>query len=386
MKFIEELDLENKKVLLRLDLNVTIKDNEIVDDTKIKKSLKTIQYLIDHKCKILIMSHLGKIKSEEDKKNNSLRIVCQRLSNYLGKEIAFLNNPNSKNFKEVLNKYDLVLMENTRYMDLVNKGESSCDINLAKKWASSAEVFINDAFGTSHRRHASNYGISSLLTSGYGYLIKEEMDGLKPIISEIKRPFTVVMGGAKVDDKVQLIESLLKECDTLVVGGGIANTFLVASGVEIGDSLYSADYVGNVKNIIEKYRNKILLPIDVTVENSTGDVLHINTSDIQKGYKIYDVGPKTIKLYSDKLKKSETIFVNGTMGMYENPLYADGTKGLLKTLSKIDAIKIAGGGDAVSSVNKLNYKDAFTFLSTGGGASLEYIADKELKCFTKNKQ
>ena len=379
MKFIEDIIVDNKKVILRLDLNVTIKDNQILDDIKIVKSLKTINYLLDHDCKVLIMSHLGKIKTEEDKVNNSLKIVCARLCELLNKPIVFVSTTRGKELEDAFNNNSLVLMENTRYEDLDGNKESGNDPELAKYWASLGEVFINDAFGTTHRCHASNNGISKYLESGYGYLIKEELDGLDPIVNNIKRPFTVIMGGAKVDDKVQLIKSLLSECDNLLVGGGIANTFLKASGYEIGESLYSADYIDEVKDILNEYSSKIVLPIDVVVNNND-NISTIDSKSVTEGA-IYDLGPKTLQVYRDILDESETVFINGTIGLYEDERYSKGTIELFNILRRCNNIKIAGGGDAVASINTLGYQDAFNYLSTGGGATLEYIADKKLKCF-----
>ena len=378
MKFIEDINIDNKRVILRLDLNVTIQDGKILDNTKIVKSLKTINYLLNHNCKILIMSHLGKIKTLEDKLRNSLELVSLELSKLLNKDVCFI--PETRNIlPTIFDKHQICLMENTRFEDLDGNKESGNDPELAKYWASLGEVFINDAFGTTHRCHASNNGIAKYLESGYGYLIKEELDGLDPIVNNIKRPFTVIMGGAKVDDKVQLIKSLLNECDNLLVGGGIANTFLKAAGYDIGDSLYSADYVGEVEEIIKQYAAKIVLPIDVIVNNN--DV--INNIDIKdlSGGAIYDLGNKTLQVYRDILDESETVFINGTVGLYEDERYRQGTLELFNILRRCENIKIAGGGDAVASINTLGYADAFNYLSTGGGATLEYIAEKKLKCF-----
>lgn len=380
MNFIEKMDLDNKKVILRLDLNVTIKEGLIVDDTKIKKSIPTIKYILNKNCNILMMSHLGKIKTEEDKKKNSLKIVCDRLSELLEMNVEFIPETRSELLSESITNNRLTLMENTRYEDLPNKLESKCDEDLAKYWASLGEVFINDAFGTSHRQHASNYGISKYLPSGYGFLINEELTGLAPIIKDVEKPFVVIMGGAKVDDKIRLIESMLEECDYLLVGGGIANTFLKANGYNIGLSLHSQDYVVEVEKIIAKYKEKIWMPVDAVVKEGY-DIKTVNIEEVSSDATIYDIGIKTIDIYSDILKKAKTVFVNGTMGLYEEEEYRAGTENLYKVLDLFDSTNIAGGGDAVASVKKLNYEKAFDFLSTGGGASLEYIADKSLKCF-----
>ena len=378
MKFIEDINIDNKKVILRLDLNVTIQDGKILDNTKIVKSLKTIIYLLDHNCHILIMSHLGKIKTLEDKLRNSLELVSMELSKLLNKNVCFI--PDTRNIlPTILDNHEICLMENTRFEDLDGKKESGNDPELAKYWASLGDVFINDAFGTTHRCHASNNGISKYIESGYGYLIKEELDGLDPVINNIKRPFTVIMGGAKVDDKIQIIKSLLKECDNLLVGGGIANTFLKATGYNIGSSLYSADYIEEVQDILREYSHKIVLPIDVVVNNND-NVSTVNIRDFQEGA-IYDLGDKTMQVYRDILDESETVFINGTIGLYEDDRYRKGTIELFDILRRCENIKIAGGGDALASINTLGYQDAFNYLSTGGGATLEYIANKKLKCF-----
>lgn len=380
MKYIEDIDVKNKKVILRLDLNVTIKDGNIVDDTKIKKSIPTIKYLLNNNAKVLIMSHLGKVKTEEDKLDKSLRIVADALRSLMNEEVYFIPNTRGSELENSLDNHNLVLMENTRFEDIDGKKESGCDEDLATYWASLGEVFINDAFGTTHRRHASNYGISSKLPSAYGFLINEELMGLDPIINNIKRPFTVIMGGAKVDDKVALIETLLKESDYILVGGGIANTFLKSAGYNIGSSLYSEEYVERIKKLIAEYQDKIIMPLDVVIKEYdqiyTTSVDSVSTDAI-----IYDIGDKTIEKYKEYIQKSETIFVNGTMGLYEDEHFRKGTEHLYQELSQVSAIKIAGGGDAVASINKLSYADVFDFLSTGGGATLEYIVEKKIKCF-----
>ena len=380
MEYIENIDTNNKKVILRLDLNVTIKNGEIMDDTKIVKSIPTIKYLLNNGCNILIMSHLGKIKTLEDKMQNSLKPVKDVLEKLLEQEVVFVPNTRDPELKSILDSNRLVLLENTRFEDYPGKLESGCDEELSKYWASLGEVFINDAFGTTHRCHASNYGISKYLPSAYGFLIKQELDGLDPIVNNITRPFAVIMGGAKVDDKIALIKTLVKECDYLLVGGGIANTFVKAEGKEIGSSLYSADYVDEVKELISIYKEKINTPIDVVV-NDNDEIKTINIEDITDTCTIYDIGPKTVEKYVEILKNSNTVFMNGTMGMYEDENYRAGTELLLRGLTDIKANKVAGGGDAVAAVKKLKYEDAFDFLSTGGGASLEYIADKEINCF-----
>lgn len=380
MKFIEDIDVENKKVILRLDLNVTIKDNVILDDTRIKKSIPTIKYLLSKNAHVLIMSHLGKIKSESDKLNNSLRIVMNHMSKLLGRNIHFVDNYRSDELSKSLDNYDLVMMENTRFADYPNNLESGCDLELSKYWASLGDIFINDAFGMTHRRHASNYGIGKFIPSSYGFLIKEELVGLEPVIDNIERPFTVIMGGAKVDDKIQLIKSIIERCDYLIVGGGIANTFLKAQGFNIGKSLCSHEYVEEIRTIIDNNKDKIWMPVDVKV-NDNGEIRIVNVDQVNSESSIYDIGSNTIDVIGDIIKQSKTILLNGTMGLYEDKNYREGTEKLFQLLNESDATIIAGGGDALTSINELGYSNAFNFLSTGGGATLDYIANKKLKCF-----
>lgn len=381
MKYMDEIDLKNKKVILRLDLNVPIKNDEILDDTKILKSLPTIRYLINNNCKILLLSHLGKIKTEDDLKNNSLKSVGKKLSEELKKDITFIENPIDPSIPNVLENNDLVLLENTRFMDYPDKKESKCDMELAKFWASAGDIFINDAFGTSHRKHASNYGISKFLESAYGILFKEELDGLMPLMNKnISKPFVVVMGGAKVDDKLNLINSLLEKCDYLLLGGGIANTFLKADGFNIGSSLCNNEFLNEIKTLMDKNRNKIIYPTDVVVlSNGKPEKKEIN--DVLDEDIIYDIGSKTIDMYKEKIDDAKTIFINGTVGLYEDDRFAKGTKDVLTYITDSKAIKIAGGGDSVSSINRFGLNKSFDFLSTGGGATLEYIASGKIACF-----
>ena len=379
MNFIENANIENKRVVLRLDLNVTIKDGEILDDTKIKKSIPTIKYLLNKNCNVLILSHLGKVKTEEDKRDNSLLIVCERLSKLLEMNIVFVEDTRDSRLKSIVKENRLVMLENTRYEDLPSSLESSCDDNLSNFWASLGDVFVNDAFGTTHRKHASNYGISKYLDTYYGFLVEEEVKGLDPIVNNIEHPFVVIMGGAKVDDKVALIRSLLNKCDYLIVGGGIGNTFLKASGYNVGNSLYSKDYVDEIADVITTNRDKIIIPTDVVVENN-GVINNKNITDVEDDDVIYDIGDETLKLYKGYINKAYTIFVNGTVGLYEDERFRKGTEELLRDIGKSDAYKIAGGGDAVASINKLGFQEDFDFLSTGGGATLEYISLGYLKC------
>ena len=376
MKTIRDFDLNNKKVIIRVDFNVPIKDGIIEDDTRIKESLKTINYAIEHNAKVILMSHLGRIKEESDKIKNTLKPVSVRLSELLNKEVIFIPSTRGielENAVSNLNNGDVLLMENTRFEDLDNKKESKNDSQLGEYWASLGDIYINDAFGTAHRAHASNVGIASHLDSGIGFLIEKELDSLLPAINNPERPFTVILGGAKVSDKIGVIENLGKIADYILIGGGMAFTFLKASGVEIGNSLLDEESIDFCKKMLQEYKDKLILPIDVVT-----DLKECFITDITKEEKGLDIGPKTVKLFKQYLENSKTIIWNGPVGMFEEERYSNGTKGICEVLKNIEAIKIAGGGDTASAIKNLGYEQAFTHISTGGGASLELKKKKKL--------
>lgn len=378
MKSIKDTKIENKKVILRCDLNVTIKDGIIIDDTKIVKSLETINYLLNNNNSIIILSHLGKVKSENDKEKNTLYPVYLRLKELLNNNIYFSKETRGKELESIaenLKEKEILLIENTRYEDYPEKLESGCDEELSKYWAKLGDIFVNDAFGTSHRKHASNYGIKKYLESYYGLLIDEELSKLDELINNPKKPFTVIMGGAKVDDKLELIKSLLDICDNLIVGGGIANTFLESIGNNIGKSLSNKECINEVRDIYNKYKNKIIMPVDFFVEYNNNKIYR-KKEEITDDECIYDVGEDSLNIYKKVIDESNTIFINGTVGLYENENYKYGTYNLLKILSDSNRKVFVGGGDAVSSVNKLGFSDKFYYKSTGGGATLEYIIKK----------
>lgn len=380
MKTIKEFELTGKKVILRSDFNVSIKDGKIISNERITAELPTINYLIEKGAKVIIMSHLGKIKGEEDKKKNTLYIVYEELLKLINTKIIFSPATQGKILEEkisFLQNGEVLLMENTRYEDLENKKESNCDEELSRYWASLGDIFINDAFGMTQRKHASNYGISKFLPTGIGFLIESEIKGLAPIL-EPEKPFTIIMGGAKLEDKLSLIKSLVPKCDKLLLGGGIANTFLAVS-VSIGKSLVSPDLIEEARNLLSIYKERIIMPVDVKVLSKNGtevkDISNIASDDI-----IFDIGPKTIELYKKHIENSETIFLNGTVGKYEEEGFEDGTKEILDGVSKTEAYSVIGGGDALSSAEYFKIND-FSFISTGGGATLNYIATEKLACF-----
>ena len=383
-KTIKDFDLNGKKVIIRVDFNVPVKNGKILDDTRIKESLETINYAIENNAKVILMSHLGRVKTLEDKQNNSLKIVSERLGELLNKNIIFV--PTTKGElleKSILdmNCKDVLLMENTRFEDIDGKKESSNDESLGKYWASLGDIFINDAFGTAHRSHASNVGIASNIESGVGFLIEKELIELEKVTKNPKRPFTVILGGAKVSDKIGVIENLSEKADYILIGGAMAFTFLYSQGLKIGKSLLDSESVEFAKNIMEKYRSKIILPIDIVAakdmdENSSSREIFI--SDIKDDEIGLDIGKKTVEVFSEYLKSSKSIIWNGPLGYTEVNKYTDGTKGICEVLKELDAVKIIGGGDSASAIINLGYKDYMTHISTGGGASLCLLEGKEL--------
>lgn len=380
MKTIKEFELTGKKVILRSDFNVSIKDGKIISNERITAELPTINYLIEKGAKVIIMSHLGKIKCEEDKKNNTLYIVYEELLKLINTKIIFSPATHGKILEEkisFLQNGEVLLMENTRYEDLENKKESNCDKELSRYWASLGDIFINDAFGMTHRKHASNYGISKFLPTGIGFLIENEIRGLAPIIKP-QKPFTIIMSGAKLEDKLSLIKSLVPKCDKLLLGGGIANTFLAINN-NIGQSLASLDLINEAQNLISIYKERIIMPVDVKVKNDTKSLVK-DISDIADNDIILDIGPKTLELYKKYISASETIFLNGTVGKYEDDGFEVGTKEVLKAVSQTKAYTVIGGGDALSSAEYFKINN-FSFISTGGGATLNYIATEKLTCF-----
>ena len=368
MKTIKDIDLKNKKVVIRVDYNVPMENGIIKDSSKIKKSLRSINYLLENNCRVVILSHFGRIKSEEDKAKNSLKIVAKELANLLGKNVKFLDNCYGDKVKNIVDNCGLgevILLENTRFMDIPEKRESGNDLSLAEYWASLGEVYINDAFGSMHRAHASTAGIAKFLPHAIGFLVMDELEHLNILIHNTPHPFTVFMGGAKVDDKLPIIKSLIERCDYLLVGGGIANSFLKAKGADIGNSIATSDegILNELKKLMDEYKGKIVLPVDFTIDDGI----------------IYDVGNKSIEVYKKYIDKSEIVFVNGTCGKFEDERFMEGTSNLFKILKESGKKVIVGGGDTASACIKFGFKDSFDFISSGGGATLEYIADGTLK-------
>lgn len=382
-KTIKDYDLNGKKVIIRVDFNVPIKDGEILDDNRIKQSLETINYAIDNNAKVILLSHLGRIKTSDDKEKNTLEPVALRLSELLDKEIIFVTETRGEILENEINNMkngDIILVENTRYEDLDGKKESENDEELGKYWASLGDIFINDAFGTSHRAHASNVGIASHLPNGIGFLIEKELNTILPAINNPKRPFTVILGGSKVSDKIGVIENLVKIADYILIGGGMAFTFIKSQGMNIGSSLLDEESLDFCKKVLKENPDKIILPIDVItsedIETPT-NVKEIFISDIKDNDIGLDIGHGTIKLFKTYLEESQTIIWNGPVGKFETEEYEKGTKEICEIIKNKD-ITIIGGGDTASAVINLGYKDAFTHISTGGGATLELLEGKKL--------
>lgn len=381
-KTIRDYDLNNKKVIIRVDFNIPLHDEKIIDDTRIKESLPTIQYAIDKNAKVILMSHLGRIKTEEDKVNNSLKCVAVRLSELLGKKVLFIDETRGKKLETAIDNMncgDIILMENTRYEDLNGSLESSCDSELGKYWSSLGDIFINDAFGTSHRRHASNVGIALNIPSGIGLLVEKEVSVLTKILKDPKRPFTVILGGSKVSDKIKIIENLASLADNVLIGGAMAFTFLKSQGLPIGASLVDDDSIEFAFKLMEQYPEKIILPIDSIVAKSTNGIgSEVFISDIKSDDIGLDIGSKTVEIWSEYLKASNTILWNGPVGYVEEKHFQSGTKKICEILKEQAAEKIIGGGDTASAIINLGYKNYMTHISTGGGASLEFMEGKQL--------
>ena len=378
-KTVKDIDIKGKKVIMRVDFNVPLDketNSKIMDTTRVDAAMPTIEYILSQGASLILMSHLGRPKGEANPKY-SLKPVYDYLKTKLpNNKVIFANDCIGEEVKKTagsLNAGDVLLLENLRY----HAEEEKNDANFSKQLADLADVYVNDAFGSSHRKHASTYGIKKYLKSYYGLLIDEEINKLQELINNDKHPFTVIMGGAKVEDKLELISELLKKCDNLIVGGGIANTFMYAKNFNIGKSLVSLNNTVEIKELINKYNDKIITPLDFYVENGENKKYRkldeINNEDI-----IYDVGPLSLERYKGIIDNSKIIFINGTMGLYENANYKYGTEELLKELANSNGKVFVGGGDAVSATNKLGYKDAFYYKSTGGGATLEYIISKHL--------
>ena len=383
MKSIRDLDIDNKKVIIRCDFNVPMKDGVIQDNTRIEGALETIKYCLDHNCKVILLSHLGRVKEEKDLEKNDLYPVGLELAKLLGKKVIFSDITRGKELEEQvanMQPQDILLIQNTRFEDLDGKKESGNDEELGAYWASLGDVFINDAFGTIHRVHASNVGIATHLPSAVGFLIEKELNALTQL-EEPERPYIVILGGAKVADKIGVIKNLITKADKIIIGGGMAFTFLKAQGYEIGKSILDEENIDFCREIISQYADKIILPIDfaVTTEYSNDtETKNKAIYELEKDDMGLDVGEKSIQLFEDNLKDAKIVVWNGPLGVYEFEKYKVGTDTLLKYLVDNNIKTILGGGDIVAAASNAGYKDKVYHASTGGGATLEYLEGKEL--------
>lgn len=393
-KTIEDIDVNGKRVLARCDFNVPLKDGEITNDKRIVAALPTIKYLMEHGAKVILCSHLGRPKGEY-KPEFSLAPVAKRLSEYLGVEVKLAEDPevvgaNAKAMASELKDGEVMLLENVRYRAEETKNEE----NFSKELASLADVFVNDAFGTAHRAHCSTTGVASYLPAVCGYLIQKEIKFMGGALANPKRPLVAILGGAKVSDKIGVIENLIDKCDTIIVGGGMAYTFMRYFGHNIGDSLLEADWVekaGEMMKTAEDKGVKFLIPVDNKVgkeydENTESKI--VSSDEIPDGWMGLDIGPETQKLFADAIKGAGTVIWNGPMGVSEWENFASGTISIAKAVADSGAISIIGGGDSVAAVTKLGFADKMSHISTGGGASLEFLEGKDLPgiCALQDKE
>ena len=389
-KSVDDINVAGKKVLCRCDFNVPLKDGKITDENRLVAALPTIKKLIADGGRVILCSHLGKVKTEEDKQTKTLAPVAKRLSELLGQEVKFAADPevvgsNARAAVDAMKDGDVILLENTRFRPEETKNGEA----FSKDLASLCDVFVNDAFGTAHRAHCSNVGVAKLVdTAVVGYLMQKEIDFLGNAVENPVRPFVAILGGAKVADKLNVISNLLEKCDTLIIGGGMAFTFLKAQGYEIGKSLVDdtkLDYCKEMLAKAEKLGKKLLLPVDTVTADAFPDPIDAkidvevyDAANMPADKAGFDIGPKTAALYAEAVKTAKTVVWNGPMGIFENPILAKGTIAVAEALAETDATTIIGGGDSAAAVNQLGFGDKMSHISTGGGASLEFLEGKEL--------
>lgn len=385
-KTIRDVELKNKVVLMRVDFNVPMAGGVITDDNRIVQALPTIKYALEHGAKLVLFSHLGRIKEEADKAKNTLAPVAKRLSELLGKEVKFVPVTRGEVLEKAIKEMaagDIVMFENTRFEDLDGKKESKNDPELGKYWASLGDVFVNDAFGTAHRAHASNAGIAANMdTVVSGFLIEKEINCLSKAVDNPVHPYVAILGGAKVSDKISVIENLLNKADKIIICGAMAYTFYKALGYEVGTSKCELDFVDYAKGLLEKAQNKIILPVDTVVAkefDKDAESKVVDSDKIPADEMGMDIGPKSLEKFAKELEGAKTVVWNGPAGVFEFPKFAKGTNGICELLANLKgATTIIGGGDSAAAAEKLGYAEKFTHVSTGGGASLEYLEGKTL--------
>ncbi|MCY1564367.1 phosphoglycerate kinase [Staphylococcus pettenkoferi] len=384
-KIVSDLDLKDKTVLVRADFNVPMKDGEITDDNRIVQALPTIKHIIKESGKVVLFSHLGKVKEESDKESLTLAPIAKDLSSKLDQDVTFVPETRGEKLEQAikdLNEGDVLLVQNTRFEDLDGKKESKNDPELGKYWASLGDVFVNDAFGTAHRKHASNVGIASNLETAAGFLMDKEIQYIGGVVENPDKPVVAILGGAKVSDKINVITNLLNIAEKVLIGGGMAYTFLKAQGKEIGQSLLEEDKIDFAKELLDKSGDQIVLPVDVKAASefsNDADIQEVSVDDIPADREALDIGPKTVELFKQQLEGAHTVVWNGPMGVFELSNFAKGTIGVCEAIAELkDANTIIGGGDSAAAASSLGYGDKFSHISTGGGASLEYLEGKDL--------
>jgi phosphoglycerate kinase len=376
---VKDLDVGDKRVLVRVDFNVPVKDGEVTDDTRIRRALPTIRYLLREGARPILISHLGRPKGKSDPKY-AMDPVAARLHELLGEPVKKLDAAVGPEVEEAIDDWDgkgVVLLENSRFYP----GETSNDPGFADQLAALADLYVNDAFGAAHRAHATTVGVAERLPAAAGLLMEEEIDYLDKVLEDPERPFVAILGGAKVSDKLGVIESLLGTADSLLIGGAMGFTFFKAQGYEIGNSLVEADYLEEAKRLMEEAGDRLVLPVDVVVAEAMEEGAEPETvavDGIPSGKMGLDIGPETVALFERHISGASTIFWNGPMGVFEIDAFAKGTEGVARAVADSRATSVVGGGDSVAAVNKLGLEDRMSHISTGGGASLEYVEGKEL--------
>ncbi len=386
-KSVRDLDVQGKKVLVRVDFNVPHKGDEITDDNRIKAALPTIKHLVEHGAKVILMSHLGKVdhkdpeKAKADMAKQDMAPVAKRLAELVDAKVSFSNKTRGLELEEkvaALEDGDILLMQNTRY----EKGESKNDPELSKYWASLADLYVSDAFGSVHRAHASTVGVADYLDSAIGFLVQKEVDNLSSALENPERPFVAILGGAKVSDKIPVIENLLKIADKVIIGGGMAYTFLKAQGKEVGTSLLEEERIPMALKFMEEAGDKLVLPVDFLVADrfaEDAETKIVDADNIPADWMGLDCGPKSLELFKETLDGAKTVVWNGPMGVFEMEKFAEGTRGVAKAIAELkDANTIIGGGDSAAAAISMGFKDDFTHISTGGGASMEFLEGKTL--------
>ncbi|MBI5295835.1 MAG: phosphoglycerate kinase [Chloroflexi bacterium] len=378
-KTVKDIDLKGKRVLMRVDFNVPMAEGKVTDDKRIKAALPTIQYVLEQGASLMLMSHLGRPKGGPDPEF-SLKAASEALAALLGRPVQMAPDcvgPEVEALAKALQPGDVLMLENTRF----HKGEEKNDLDLAKQMASLGEVYVNDAFGSAHRAHSSTEGIARFLPAVSGFLMEQELEYLGRAVSNPEHPYVAILGGAKISDKILVVETLLSKCDKLIIGGGMANTFLAAKGYNMQDSLVEAASIDTAKTLLAKFGGKLILPVDAVIADAFAPEANTQVVDADKipaGWRMMDVGPRTLDLYKQELSGAKLIVWNGPVGVFEMPKFAEGTFALARLLAESGATTVIGGGDSASAVKKAGVAKQMTHVSTGGGASLEFLEGKEL--------